>query len=289
MIRDLTARKHLEEQTRQQELQLIQANKMTALGTLVSGMAHEVNNPNQLVLMNTQMLADTWDDAVPILDAYAREGDDFLLGGLPYTEIRHTLPLLIQDLHAGAQHIDRILHDLRDFARPCARRLQETVSFNDAVRHGVRLLRHLIQRKTMQFQMELAESLPPVWGDAQHLAHVVVNLLVNALEALPDPGCGVRVSTRLVPEDHCLVLEVADQGVGIAPEHLARLCDPFFTTKAASGGTGLGLAITANLVHTHGGRLTFQSEPGQGTCVGVTLPVADCILAAAATRSAEAR
>jgi signal transduction histidine kinase len=114
-------------------------------------------------------------------------------------------------------------------------------------------------------------------------------LIVNALEALPDPGCGVRVSTRLVPEDHCLVLEVADQGVGIAPQHLARLCDPFFTTKAARGGTGLGLAITANLVHAHGGRLTFQSEPGQGTCVRVSLPAADSTLAAAAAHSAEAR
>jgi PAS domain S-box-containing protein len=289
MIRDLTARKYLEEQTRQQELLLIQANKMTALGTLVSGVAHEVNNPNQMVLMNTQMLADTWDDALPILDAYAQEVGDFRLGGLPYSEIRHTLPLLIHDLHAGAQHIERIINDLRDFARPCARRLQKTVCLNDAVQRGVRLLRHLIQRKTTQFQVELAESLPPVWGDAQHLEHVVVNLIVNALEALPDAGCGVCVSTRFVPEDHCLVLEVADQGEGIAPQHLARLCDPFFTTKAARGGTGLGLAITATLVHEHGGQLTFQSESGQGTRVCVTLPAADPILSAAAVRSAEAR
>jgi PAS domain S-box-containing protein len=289
MIRDLTARKHLEEQTRQQELQLIQANKMTALGTLVSGVAHEINNPNQLVLMNTQVLGDTWDDAVPILDAHAQEAGDLRLGGLPYTEIRNTLPLLIQDLHAGAQHIERIINDLRDFARPCARRLQEPVCLNDAVQRGVRLLRHLIQRKTMHFQVDLAESLPPVWGDAQHLAHVVVNLVVNALESLPDAACGVRVSTRCGPEDHCLVLEVADQGVGIAPQHLARLCDPFFTTKAARGGTGLGLAITATLVRDHGGRLTFQSEPGQGTCVCVTLPAADPTLSAAIARSAEAR
>ena len=262
---------------------------MTALGTLVSGVAHEVNNPNQLVLMNTQMLADIWDDAVPILDAYAQEAGDFRLGGLPYTEIRDTLPLLIQDLHAGAQHIARIINDLRDFARPCARRLQEPVCLNDAVQRGVRLLNHLIQRKTTHFQVDLAESLPPVWGDAQHLEHVVVNLMVNALEALPDSECGVRVSTRCVPEEHCLILEVADQGVGIAPQHLARLCDPFFTTKAARGGTGLGLAITATLVRAHGGRLTFQSEPGQGTRVCVTLPSADPTLAAAAARSAEAR
>jgi len=289
MIRDLTARKYLEEQTRQQELLLIQANKMTALGTLVSGVAHEVNNPNQLVLMNTQVLADTWDDALPILDAYSQQTSDFLLGGLPYREIRDTLPLLIQDLHAGAQHIGGIINDLRDFARPWAHRLQGSVCLNDAVRRGLRLLRHLILRKSTHFQVELAESLPSVWGDAQHLEHVVVNLVVNALEALPNSACGVRVSTRYVPEEHSLVLEVADQGVGIASQHLARLCDPFFTTKAARGGTGLGLAITASLVHEHGGRLTFESEPGQGTCVYVTLPAADPTLSAVAARSAETR
>ena len=221
--------------------------------------------------------------------AFSRRRVTFGSAAWPYTEMRATLPLLIHDLHAGAQHIERIINELRNFARPCARRLQETVCLNDAVQRGVRLLRHLIQRKTMHFQVDLAESLPPVWGDAQHLAHVVVNLVVNALESLPDSGCGVRVSTRCVPEDHCLVLEVADQGVGIAPQHLARLCDPFFTTKAARGGTGLGLAITATLVREHGGRLTFQSEPGQGTCVCVTLPVVDPTLSAAAARSAEAR
>jgi PAS domain S-box-containing protein len=289
MIRDLTTRKHLEEQTRQQELQLIQANKLTALGTLVSGVAHEVNNPNQLMLMNTQMLADTWDDAMPILDDYAQEVGDFRLGGLPYAEMRHTLPLLIQDLHAGAQHIARIIHDLRDFARPSAQRCQQPVCLNEAVQHGVRLLRHLIHRKTTRFQMDLAESLPPVWGDAQYLAHVVVNLVVNALEALPDTGCGVCVSTRYVPEDHTVLLEIVDQGEGIAPQHLAPLCDPFFTTKAARGGTGLGLAITATLVHAHSGRLTFHSAPGQGTCVCVTLPSAVPTLAAAVASSAEAR
>lgn len=289
MIRDLTTRKHLEEQTRQQELQLIQANKMTALGTLVAGVAHEVNNPNQLVLMNTQMLADTWRDALPMLDVYAQETGDLQLGGLPYSEMRDTLPLLIQDLHAGAQRIEQIINDLRDFARPGARRCQEVVCLNEVVQRGVRLLNHLIQRKTRHFQVELAESLPLVWGDAQRLEHVVVNLMVNALEALPDADCGVRVSTRDVPEAHSLVLEVADQGIGIAPQHLARLCDPFFTTKAATGGTGLGLAITANLVHEHGGRLTFHSEPGQGTCVCVTLPVVDLSLAAAAAHNTEVR
>lgn len=289
MIRDLTARKRLEEQTRQQELQLIQANKLTALGTLVAGVAHEVNNPNQLVLMNTQMLAATWHDALPLLDTHAQQAGDFALGGLPYAELRDTLPVLIQDLHAGAHHIAQIIHDLRDFARPCGHRPQELVCLNSAVQQGVRLLRHLIQRHTNRFELELAAALPPVWGDAQHLVHVVVNLLVNALEALPDRDRAVRVSTRAVPAEECLLLEVADQGSGIAPEHLERLCDPFFTTKATTGGTGLGLAITATLVHAQGGRLTFQSEPAQGTRVCVLLPAAAASLGAVTAHNSEVR
>jgi signal transduction histidine kinase len=103
----------------------------------------------------------------------------------------------------------------------------------------------------------------------------VVNLLTNALEALPDRRHGVTVTTACDPAERAVRLEVCDDGVGMPPEHLARLCDPFFTTKAARGGTGLGLAITASLVRLHGGRLTFASEPGQGTCARVTFPCPD--------------
>jgi signal transduction histidine kinase len=99
---------------------------------------------------------------------------------------------------------------------------------------------------------------------------IVVNLLTNALEALPDRTYGVTVTTAFDAAARRVTLAVCDEGVGIRPEHLTRLCDPFFTTKHESGGTGLGLAITASLVWAHGGQLTFASEPGQGTRVLVT-------------------
>ena len=102
-----------------------------------------------------------------------------------------------------------------------------------------------------------------------------MNLLTNALEALPDRRHGVTVSTAFDSVERAVLLEVRDEGVGIPPEHLARLCDPFFTTKHESGGTGLGLAITSSLVRVHGGRLTFASEPGKGTCARVTFPCPD--------------
>jgi PAS domain S-box-containing protein len=274
IIRDLTERKHLEEKTRQQELQLIQASKMTALGILVSGVAHEINNPNQLVLLNARLLADVWGDAATILDDYAREQGEFLLGGLPYHEMQATVPALIDDLRDGALRIEAIVGDLKDFARPGGQGVRTKFSLNDAARRAARLLAHPINKKTTRFQIDLADDLPPVKGNPQQIEQVIVNLVGNALDALPDSSRGIFVSTRWRTDERCIILDVRDEGAGIAQEHLARLCDPFFTTKSGSGGTGLGLAISSELVRAHGGRLTFESEPGRGTLARVALPPA---------------
>ncbi len=126
---------------------------MTALGTLVSGVAHEINNPNQLVLMNAQMVADAWHDALGILDAYQREHGDFVLAGLPYQEMRETIPALVQDVRDGALRVERIITDLRDFARPRTRGSVETFMLNDAVQRALRLLTPLIRRKTTRFHV----------------------------------------------------------------------------------------------------------------------------------------
>ena len=274
IIRDLTERKRLEEKARQQELQLIQASKMTALGTLVSGVAHEINNPNQLVLLNARLLADAWSDAAAILDEHEREQGDFLLGGLPYREMRDTVPALIDDMRDGALRIEAIVGDLKDFARPGGSAARTEFSLNDAARRAARLLAHPINKKTARFQIDLAADVPPVKGNPQQIEQVIVNLVGNALEALPDASRGIAVSTRWEADARLVVLEVRDEGTGIAPEHLARLCDPFFTTKSGSGGTGLGLAISSELVRAHGGRLIFASELDRGTLARIELPPA---------------
>jgi PAS domain S-box-containing protein len=274
IVRDITERRALEATAREQQQKLVQANKMTALGTLVSGVAHEINNPNQLVMFNSGLLADTWRDACGALDEHHRRDGHFTLAGLPYAEMRDAAFTLIADMKEGAQRIDRIVQDLKDFARPQRHALPVPVNVNEVVERAVRLLAHLIRKRTTRFETQLAPGLPPVRGDAQQVEQVVVNLLVNALEALPDAARGVRVATR-ANADGAVVVEVADEGVGIPADHLERLCDPFFTTKQDSGGTGLGLSVTFSLVQAHGGRLDFESEPGRGTRAIVTLPAAD--------------
>jgi signal transduction histidine kinase len=258
---------------RQKEMQLIQANKMTSLGTLVSSVAHEINNPNQIIMINSGVLGNTWNDAAEVLDDCLKDGREFSLGGLPYSEMRRTVPQVIQQMELASRRIDGIIGDLRGFARPGGT-LQETFQLNDAVQRALRLLTPLIHRRTDRFSVRLAESLPFVRGTVQQIEQIIINLVINALESLPDRSRSVTVTTSCDPALRIVTMEIEDSGVGIPKEHISRLGEPFFTTRAATGGTGLGLAITSTLVKLHRGTLTLASEPGKGTRALVELPSA---------------
>jgi signal transduction histidine kinase len=256
---------------RRKEVQLIQANKMSSLGTLVSGVAHEINNPNQIVLMNSGVLAAAWGDAVAVLDNCRHEHIQFSLAGLPYVEMRETVSQLIGEIQDGARRMERIIRELKDFARPSAN-AHEWFQLNAVVRKALRLLTHLVHKKTDNFQVKLADDAPYLQGSSQQLEQIVVNLVMNALEALPDRRCSTIVTTFFDSERQSAGVEVQDEGIGIAEENIPRLGEPFFTTKQASGGTGLGLAIASSLVRAHNGVLTFESKPGKGTRARVEFP-----------------
>ena len=186
--------------------------------------------------------------------------------------MRDTIPTLVRDVHDSARRIERIIEDLKDFARPAPEELPTALQLNDAVQRALRLLAHLIKKHTDHLHVDLASGLPSVRGDAQHVEQIVVNLVTNALEALPDRRRGVTVTTAFDAAERCVCSRCATKGWGFRRSISARLCDPFFTTKQESGGTGLGLAITSSLVRLHGGRLTFASELGKGTRALVTFP-----------------
>jgi polar amino acid transport system substrate-binding protein len=271
LAREIAAREAAVEELRVHQQQLVQADKLAALGVLVSGVAHEINNPAGLILLDLPVLKAALLDVLAELDA--RGGTDGLsVAGLPYTRMREELPRILDELLASGRRIKHIVEDLKAFARREDAPRLEKVDVNEVARAAVRLVTPAVRKATRRFETHLDEGLPPVRGNAQRIEQVIVNLLVNACEALPDPDRAVSLRTRR--EGASVVLEVHDEGVGIPLEHLSRIEEPFFTTKRTRGGTGLGLSVSAGIVKEHGGTLVFSSAPGAGTTATLSLPAA---------------
>lgn len=277
---DVTARREAEEVARLQEQKLIQADKMGSMGVLVSGVAHEINNPNNFVLLNAGILARVWRELLPALDDYRSRHGEFVLAGMPFEEAREKVGHLVTGIVQGAQRIQKIVQSLTDFAREEPGNRNECVSMKAVVESAASLLEPLIRRCGARFSMAVEPALPSVRGSFQQLEQVVVNLLTNACQALTEKGQGIVVSVRYLSDDRAVVTEVVDEGEGIRAEDLPRIFDPFFTTKRSSGGTGLGLSVSYRIVQDHGGTLRYESRPGCGTRAILTLPAVETNLRA---------
>ncbi|QEM69306.1 transporter substrate-binding domain-containing protein [Geobacter sp. FeAm09] len=262
------------EELRLNQQQLVQAGKMAALGTLVSGVAHEINNPNGLTLLHMPFIQRSHRDAVRILEEHYRAHGDFPIGGIPYTELREELPRVLDEIYEGARRIKRIVNGLKDFARRDDAGDRECLDVNAVARTAIQLVGPTISSSTGTFIVDFADGLPGISGNAQQIEQVVVNLIINACQALPDSGRSIFLATRFDPAAGTVIVRIRDEGVGIAPEQLPHVTDPFFTTKRTRGGTGLGLSISAGIVKDHGGTLAFDSAPNRGTTVTLSFPCA---------------
>lgn len=251
--------------------QLMQAHKMVALGTLVSGVAHEISNPNNILLLNAGYLKQLCNDVKDVLDSRREEQGEFMIGTQPYDEVRDELPQLVDGLERAAKRIAAIVKDLKNFASPQASELLP-VSLNETVASALNLVAPMIKQATNRFEIEYGEGLPPFEGSPQRIEQVIVNLLTNACQALPDKHRALTVVTRSDAERMRAIVEVRDEGAGIEQAHLARIMDPFFTTRRTAGGTGLGLSICRSIVDSHRGTLTFDSVCGKGTTATLSLP-----------------
>jgi polar amino acid transport system substrate-binding protein len=273
LANEVSERKRALEELQRHQDKLIQADKMASLGILVSGVAHEINNPNALILLNTPILKEAYADAIEILEEHYRQHGDFSLGGLPYSRMRQEVPRLTDEVQESARRIRRIVDDLKDFSRRDDDAISTFFALNPVVEAALRLVDPTLRKATAHFYLELASGLPEICGSPQRIEQVVINLVLNACQALTDRNNSITVLTRLDREAEQVLLEVRDSGSGILPEHLPHLTDPFFTTKREIGGTGLGLAISAGIIEKHGGTLEFSSTSGAGTIVSVHLPI----------------
>jgi PAS domain S-box-containing protein len=275
IARDVTKRKQMEEQAKIHQQQLMQAGKMVALGTLVSSVAHEINNPNNFIMLNTPLLKETWEHVLPILDEYYEKNKDFMVGGMQYPEMRNRIPRLFSGITDGSKRIQQIVEDLRDFVRRDASDMNQSVDVNAVLKSATSLLSNMITKSSSNFSVKYAENLPILKGNSHRLEQVMINLIQNACQALLDTRRRLSLSTSFDEKTCSVVVKVHDEGIGIPPEVLPHITDPFFTTKSDSGGIGLGLSISSRIVKEHGGLLTFTSEPGTGTTAEMILPVSN--------------
>jgi PAS domain S-box-containing protein len=273
LARDITAKVRMEEEARIIQAKLIHANKMTSLGTLVSGVAHEINNPNTFIKSNAQLFSKIWKDVGPVLEKFSKQNGDFLLGGLPCSEVRELAPEVIKGIDEGSIRIQHIVDNLRDFARPEKANLNGSVNINDLVIAAESILRNHIKKYTEKFQLKPGGNIPPIRGSSQQIEQVVINLIMNSLQSLEDKKCAVRVSTTYNKFSKLAIIKVKDEGIGMTRDTLERITEPFFTTKLEKGGTGLGLSISYAIIKDHNGSLEFKSRPGKGTTATVKLPV----------------
>jgi signal transduction histidine kinase len=235
------------------EAQLVQSEKMAALGMLVAGVAHEINTPLGAVTSNTDLLGRG------LRKLADRPGEAAALVG--------TLGELVRVNGDACRRIAEIVAHLRTFTR-----LDEaewkTADLHEGLESALVLTRHLYKSR-VEIVRDLGE-LPPVECCPGQINQIFMNLIVNALQAIEGPGT-IRIRTR--PEGDRVRVEVRDSGPGMAPEVLAKLFTPGFTTKPAGQGTGLGLVICERIARAHGGRLAVESRVGEGTTFALTLPV----------------
>jgi two-component system, NtrC family, sensor kinase len=240
VLEDVTARVRLEEQLQQRE-------KLSSIGLLAAGVAHEINTPLTGVSSYTQML----------------------LGMLADADPKHAL---LQKIRRQTDRATGIVNNLLNFSRTGGVTEFVEVDMNRVLDDTLQLLEPQLRMSRVSIEREYADDLPRVFGNAGKLQQVFTNLLLNARDAIPDGG---RITLRTSSgERDTVTVTVADTGIGIAAENVARIYDPFFTTKGVGRGTGLGLAVSYGIVQEHSGHISVESTPGRGTTFRITLPAA---------------
>jgi len=252
--------------------QLHQSQKMEALGTLVSGVAHEINNPVNLIMYSVPILRKVLNDVLPLLKQNSLEKPGITFGGLTYRYLEENLGQILSDVELAADRITKIVGDLKNFARQTNIRDTGSMLLNHAVENSLRLAQPTIHKSRIRLDVALDNDIPPIMGNLQSIEQITLNLTINAIQAINHDQGRIEVSTSYDSIRDRAVLTVSDNGRGVNPEIADKLFNPFITDKQAEGGTGLGLSVTYNLVKAHRGDIRFESDVGQGTVFTARFP-----------------
>jgi len=266
----------------QMESQLLQSEKMSAIGLLAAGVAHEINNPIGFVNANLGTLRSYFDGLLSLLSVYETlaaecDKDSPVLARLQQMRqaididyVRQDGPMLIEESLDGLSRVRKIVQDLKRFAHVDLNPAWETADIHECIDSALNIANNEIKyRATVRKNYG---NLPPVECLPSQLGQVFLNLLVNAAQAIPEGERG-EIDIRTGVSGDSVWIEIVDNGRGISPEHQNRIFDPFFTTKPVGEGTGLGLSLSYGIVKTHNGMIAVCSEQGKGTIFHISLPI----------------
>ncbi len=282
-VMNITEMVKLRERLRQSEIQLMQAEKMSSLGQMVAGLAHEINTPLGYLKSNLQLLLNAQKELASMLHLYQNLKEQILHGSSSavaqllheieeqsetatlYTEIEN----MCLNALDGAARIQDLVSALKNFSRIDEAEFKP-VNLNESLESTLKIVEHLFREKGIRLEKDFG-ALPDVLAYPAQLNQVFLNLLTNAVQAITHDHGHIKITTR--HDDHSVIIKITDNGSGIKPEHLNKIFDPFFTTKPVGQGTGLGLSITHQIIERHQGQISVESQVGLGSTFTIKLPI----------------
>ena len=255
------------------ERQLIQKEKISSLGVLVSSIAHEINNPNNFVSFNIPILRDYIQEIIPIIDEYAAGHAELELCHLTYPEFRQDIFKLLDNLEHGSGRISSFVSNLREFTQDQDKQPRSWVELEDVIERVLSICHSKIKNAVKSFIRNVPEDLPKIYTYPYTLEQILMNLLMNAAQAADKKDSWIKldVTVNNGGPGH-IAIEVSDNGCGIDEDVQPKIFDPFFTTKSRLDGTGLGLYVCHTLAEGLKGRIEVESQPGKGSIFKVILP-----------------
>ncbi len=272
-IEQLEARHRRDAQVlRENQQQLHQAQKMETLGTLVAGLAHEINNPINLIMYNLPLLQKIWSDFLPIMLERKQSEPERKFGGFDYDFLADNLLQLVADMEMAANRVAKTVSDLKNYSRQSNVAEKVPLQINQAVRNALRLAKTTFRKSSVHIRLNLTDDLPDIDGNLQSIEQIILNILINAVQAIDHDRGEIEIATGFQVKDGRVFINIKDNGRGISPSIADKIFLPFVTDKQSEGGTGLGLSVTYSLVKAHEGEIGFESRAGRGASFTVYLP-----------------
>jgi signal transduction histidine kinase len=252
---------------------IVQTEKLSSLGFLVSGVAHEINNPNNFITFNIPILKEYLNAIIPIVDDYARQHENLELCCMSYPEFRDDLFKLVENINNGSRRIQAAVSNLRGITRVKDKLQMDMIDIQEVIERCVSISRAKIDRLVESFEVDIPKDLPQIYADSATLELVVINLLINAAQAADKDKSWIKLQVSLDDSrQNYLIIEVRDNGCGIDERIQNHIFEPFFTTKSPGEGTGLGLTLCLNSIKELGGQIEVDSLQGEGSTFKVILP-----------------